>query len=154
LPLRFDLIYMTGHAFQALLTDDDAIAVLRTVRDHLTKDGRFAFESRNPARRAWLSWTPDKRKLATTDGHGRIEEFFDTVADAQTGIVNIVHHYRFLDTDKLTEGRSRIRFVDQDHLMRLLAVANLTPITWYGDWDRTPITPTSREFIVVTRRAD
>ena len=59
-----------------------------------------------------------------------------------------------LDTDKLTEGRSRIRFVDQDHLMRLLAVANLTPITWYGDWDRTPITPTSREFIVVTRRAD
>ena len=34
LPLRFDLIYMTGHAFQALLTDDDAIAVLRTVRDH------------------------------------------------------------------------------------------------------------------------
>ena len=154
LPLRFDLIYMTGHAFQALLTDDDAIAVLRTVRDHLTKDGRFAFESRNPARRAWLSWTPDKRKLATTDGHGRIEEFFDTVAEAQTGIVNIVHHYRFLDTDKLTEGRSRIRFVDQDHLMRLLAVANLTPITWYGDWDRTPITPTSRELIVVSRRAD
>ena len=41
LPLRFDLIYMTGHAFQALLTDDDAIAVLRTVRDHLTKDGRL-----------------------------------------------------------------------------------------------------------------
>ena len=154
LPLRFDLIYMTGHPFQVLLTDDDAIAVLRTVRDHLTKDGRFAFESRNPARRAWLSRTPDKRKLATTDGHGRIEEFFDTVADAQTGIVNIVHHYRFLDTDKLTEGRSRIRFVDQDHLMRLLAAANLTPITWYGDWDRSPITPTSRELIVVSRRAD
>jgi ubiquinone/menaquinone biosynthesis C-methylase UbiE len=49
LPLRFDLIYMTGHAFQALLTDDDAIAVLRTAHEHLTGDGRFAFESRNPA---------------------------------------------------------------------------------------------------------
>ena len=48
LPRRFDLIYMTGHAFQALLTDDDAIAVLRTAHDHLTEDGRFAFESRNP----------------------------------------------------------------------------------------------------------
>jgi ubiquinone/menaquinone biosynthesis C-methylase UbiE len=34
LPLRFDLIYMTGHAFQALLTDDDATAVLRTAHDH------------------------------------------------------------------------------------------------------------------------
>src|SRR6266478_6571330 len=31
LPLRFDLVYMTGHAFQALLTDDDAVAVLRTI---------------------------------------------------------------------------------------------------------------------------
>jgi SAM-dependent methyltransferase len=154
LPLRFDLIYMTGHAFQALLTDDDAIAVLRTVHHHLTKDGRFAFESRNPARQAWLSWTPDKRKVTTTDAHGRIEKFFDTVADPQTGVVEIAHHYRFLDTDKLIVGRSRIRFIDQDHLMRLLAATNLIPITWYGDWDRTPLTPTSSEFIVVSCRAD
>src|SRR5258706_438514 len=50
--------------------------------------------------------------------------------------------------------RLPLRFVDQDHLMRLLAVANLTPIIRYGDWDRTPITPTSRELIVVSRRAD
>jgi SAM-dependent methyltransferase len=154
LPLRFDLVYMTGHAFQALLTDDDAVAVLRTVHDHLTEYGRFAFESRNPATRAWLWWTPDKRKLAMTDDYGGIEEFFDAAPDAQTGIVDIVHHYRFLDTNKLAVGRSRIRFVHQDHLMSLLAAANLTPITWYGDWDRTPITRTSREFIVVTRRAD
>jgi SAM-dependent methyltransferase len=154
LPPRFDLIYMTGHGFQALLTDDDAIAVLRTAHEHLTGDGRFAFESRNPARRAWLSWTPDKRKVVTTGDHGRIEEFFDTVADPQTGIADIAHHYRFLDAGKSIVGRSRIRFIDQDHLMRLLAAANFIPITWYGDWDRTPLTPTSREFIVVTRRAD
>jgi SAM-dependent methyltransferase len=154
LPLRFNLIYMTGHAFQALLSDEDAIAVLRTVHDHLARGGRFAFESRNPARRAWLSWTPDNRKLAKTENHGLIEEFFDAVADPQTGVVDIVHHYRFLDTESLITGRSRLRFIDQDHLMRLLAAAGLTPITWYGDWDRTPITPTSREFVAVTRRAD
>ena len=29
LPQRFDLIYMTGHAFQALLTDEDALALLQ-----------------------------------------------------------------------------------------------------------------------------
>lgn len=150
LPLRFDLIYMTGHAFQALLTDDDAIAVLRTAREHLTGDGRFAFESRNPARRAWLSWTPDRRKVVTTNDHGRIEEFVDTVVDPQTGVVDIAHHYGFLDTGKSIVGRSRIRFIDQDHLTRLLAAANLIPITWYGDWDRTPLTPASSEFIVVT----
>jgi hypothetical protein len=89
-----------------------------------------------------------------TNDHGRIEGFVDTVIDPQTGVVDIAHHYRFLDMGKSIVGRSRIRFIDQDHLMRLLAAANLIPITWYGDWDRTPLTPTSREFIVVTCRAD
>jgi SAM-dependent methyltransferase len=154
LPQRFDLIYMTGHAFQALLTDDDAVAVLRTARDHLSGDGKFAFETRNPAKKAWLSWTPERRRVVTTADHGRVEEFFDTAANTDTGIVDIAHHYRFLDTDKAIVGHSQIRFVDLEHLTRLLTAANLAPVAWYGDWDRTPLTATSREFIVITRRAD
>ena len=51
-------------------------------------------------------------------------------------------------------GHSRIRFVDLDHLTRLLAAANLAPVTWYGDWNCTPLNEMSREFIVVTCRAD
>ena len=150
---RFDLIYMTGHAFQALLTDDDAIALLQTARDHLADDGLLAFETRNPARKAWQSWTPDKRRSAATADHGEIEEFFDTKADPDTGIVNLAAHYRFADSGKTIVGRSRIRFVDLDHLKRLLAAANLAPIKWYGDWDRSPLTETSREFIVLARRS-
>ena len=130
---------MTGHAFQALLTDDDAIAVLRTARDHLADDGLLAFETRNPARKAWLSWTPDKRRSAATADHGEVEEFFDTKADPATGIVNLAAHYRFADTGRTIVGRSRIRFIDLDHLKRLLAAAKLAPVTWYGDWDRSPI---------------
>ena len=38
------------------------------------------------------------------------------------------HHYRFADTGKTIIGRSRIRFVDLDHLKRLLAAANLAPV--------------------------
>jgi ubiquinone/menaquinone biosynthesis C-methylase UbiE len=154
MSLRFDLIYMTGHAFQALLTDDEALAVLRAIHDHLTPDGRLAFETRNPARKAWLSWTPERRKLATTSEHGCVAEFFDAVADPQTGIVHLVHHYQFLDSDTVITGQSRLRFIDQEHLTRLLAAAELTPMTWYGDWDRSPLTLTSREFIVVGNRAD
>jgi SAM-dependent methyltransferase len=153
LPQRFDLIYMTGHAFHALLTDDDAIAVLRTARDHLADDGLLAFETRNPARKAWLSWTSDKRRSAATVDHGEVEEFFDTKAEPDTGIVNLAAHYRFADTGRTLIGRSRIRFVDFDHLKRLLAAAKLAPATWYGDWDRSPLTETSREFIVLARRS-
>jgi hypothetical protein len=151
LPGRFDLIYMTGHAFQALLTDDDAIAVLRTARDHLAENGLLAFETRNPARKAWLSWTPDRRRSTVTADRGEIEEFFETKADPDSGIVDLAAHYRFADTGKTIVGRSRIRFVDLDHLKRLLATANLAPMTWYGDWDGSRLTETSREFIVVAR---
>lgn len=153
LPQRFALIYMTGHAFQALLTDDDAVAVLRTARDHLADDGLLAFETRNPARQAWLSWTPDKRRSAVTADHGEVEEFFDTKPDPATGIVDLAAHYRFADTGKTIIGRSRIRFVGLDHLKRLLTAVKLAPVAWYGDWDRSPLTATSREFIVVARRS-
>jgi len=153
LPGRFDLIYMTGHAFQALLTDDDAVAALRTAHDHLTDDGLLAFETRNPARKAWLSWAPDKRRSAATADHGEVEEYFDTKAEPDTGIVNLAAHYRFADTGKTIIGCSRIRFVALDHLKRLLAAAALAPVTCYGDWDRSPLTETSREFIVIARRS-
>ena len=76
------------------------------------------------------------------------------MADPQTGIVEIVHHYRFLDVNRVVTGRSRIRFIDREHLMRLLAAANLGPMALYGDWDRTPLTPTSPEFIIVAQRTD
>lgn len=153
LPQRFDLIYMTGHAFQALLTDGDALALLQTARNHLADDGLLAFETRNPARRAWLSWTPDKRRSAATADHGEVEEFFDAKAEPDTGIVNLAAHYRFADTGRTIIGRSRIRFVKFDHLHRLLTAADLAPLTCYGDWDRSPLTDTSREFIVIAHRS-
>lgn len=153
LPQRFDLIYMTGHAFQALLTDGDALALLRTARNHLADDGLLAFETRNPARRAWLTWTPDKRRSAATADHGEVEEFFDAKAEPDTGIVNLAAHYRFADTGRTIIGRSRIRFVKFDHLHRLLTAADLAPLTCYGDWDRSPLTDTSREFIVIAHRS-
>ena len=53
---RFDLIVMSGHAFQVLVTDDDLRVALAAIRAALTGDGRFAFETRNPLDRAWERW--------------------------------------------------------------------------------------------------
>ncbi len=41
LTRRFDLITMTGHAFQALLSDAAAVALLAAAARHLKPDGRF-----------------------------------------------------------------------------------------------------------------
>jgi len=151
-PLRFDLIYMTGHAFQALLTDDNVLGLLRAVHRHLAEEGRFAFETRNPARKAWLSWTPDRHNCIATVEHGRIEESRAAVADGETGIVDLTNYYRFVDRGKTVAGHTRLRFLDPDRLHQFLRAARLTPQVWYGDWDRTPLTPASPEIIVVAGR--
>ena len=155
LTRRFDLIYMTGHAFQALLSDDDALALLAAAARHLAPEGKFAFETRNTARRAWLGWTPDAtREVVRTAAQGRIEACYDAVAEADTGIVRIAQHCRFLDRGTTRIGRSRIRFIERDHLEGLLARAGLAANAWYGDWDRGPCTREAKEIIVVTGRAD
>src|ERR687889_1150213 len=45
---RFRLIFLTGNAFQAFLTNADQEALLGRVRTHLHDEGLFAFETRNP----------------------------------------------------------------------------------------------------------
>lgn len=60
----FDAAVMTGHAFQCLLTDEEILETLTEVRRRLAPGGRFLFETRNPARRAWLAMpTPGRIPL-------------------------------------------------------------------------------------------
>ncbi len=155
LTRRFDLIYMTGHAFQALLSDEAAVTLLAAAARHLAPEGRFVFETRNPARQAWLAWTPDAtREVVRTAAQGRVEAFYDAIAEPDTGIVRIAQHCRFLDRSTTRIGRSRIRFIERDHLAGLLARAGLVANAWYGDWDHGSCTPEAKEIIAATRRAD
>ena len=97
LPQRFSFICMTGHAFQQLLTDDDAVALLRTAAHHLNAEGRFVFETRNPAARAWLLWTPEhSRRTIQSFQHGWVALFYDAQAEPANGIVTIREHYHLL----------------------------------------------------------
>jgi ubiquinone/menaquinone biosynthesis C-methylase UbiE len=154
LPERFALIYMTGHAFQALLTDAEAVGVLAAAARHLALGGRFAFDTRNPACREWESWTPAlSAEIVETAEHGRVEEATAADFDTATGVCALTHRYRFLDKGTEQTGRSRIRFVEPAEVARLLAEAGLAPLAWYGDWNRRPFTPHSKEIIVVADRA-
>ena len=46
---RFRLVYMTGHVFQAVPTDEEATALLANVARHLESEGRFIFDDSQPA---------------------------------------------------------------------------------------------------------
>ena len=154
LAQRFRFIYMTGHAFQQLLTDESAVALLRAAAAHLDPAGEFVFDTRNPAAQGWLSWTPERsRRIVFSAQHGEVTVFYDAQAPVD-GIVTIGEHYELLASGLRRVGHNRIRFIDQEHLRRLLMEAGLAPTAWYGDWGATDFSPVSREIIVVTRHAN
>src|SRR5262249_6013563 len=140
---------------QALLTDEVVIAVLRNAGRHLAPGGRLAFETRNPAVEEWRSWNPAAwRELAEIPGLGRVEETGEVEHDPATGIVTIRHLYRYLDLALERRAVSRIRFIGEAHLARLIEEAGLVPLAFYGWWDRSPVTPESPEIIAVVGRPD
>ena len=56
---EFDLVLMTGHAFQVFIEDNELQVALAAIRAALTPGGRLAFETRNPLVRGWETWTPE-----------------------------------------------------------------------------------------------
>ncbi len=56
---EFDLVVMTGHAFQVQVEDEELRESLASMRSSLAEDGRLVFETRNPLARGWENWTPE-----------------------------------------------------------------------------------------------
>ncbi len=152
LGVRFDLVTMTGHAFQHLLDDDAARAALRAFHRHLQPSGQLAFETRNPAARAWDGWTPALTRLAVETPDG---EPYDTwVQDATEhdgDLVTFSWRARSRRTWRLRSSTSTLRFVEPAHLRALLEESGFVVNGWFGDWDRSPVTPNSPEVVVLAR---
>lgn len=55
----FDLVVLTGHAFQVFLTEADQRALLASIAALLAPEGRFIFDTREPAAEAWRGWRPE-----------------------------------------------------------------------------------------------
>jgi SAM-dependent methyltransferase len=145
---RFDLVLLTGHAFQAFLTPKDQAAVLRTIGAHLSPRGRFIFDSRNPAAEEWREWTPERsrRRLEHPD-LGPVEAWNDVQHNAATGIVTYETHYRIEEGGQHFSATSKIKFTPKEELEALISEAGLHVTRWLGDWQGDAWTPTSKEII-------
>lgn len=150
---EFDLVLMTGHAFQVFLADDEIRAALAAMRAALAAGGRLAFETRNPRVRAWEAWTPD-RAVEIVDDTGAVVRMSHEVSAVEGEVVSFTTTYSSLAWDRPALSRSTLRFLDRQSLSRVLSAASLSVEAQYGDWDRSPLTDTSPEIITIARRCE
>lgn len=145
----FDLIVMTGHAFQVLLDDRDVISACSNVRAHLAKDGVFAFETRNPAIDWAREWNGMQRELQSSAG--LVRESFKVCSTREDRIV-FETEYAFPDEHLISV--SELRFMSFDTVARHLHEAGLAIHQTFGDWDGSPFNGAlSREMIFLVKRA-
>ncbi|GAA3140345.1 class I SAM-dependent methyltransferase [Streptomyces rameus] len=151
---EFDLVVMTGHAFQELVTDEEIRVCLRAARAALRDGGRFVFETRNPGARAWERWTPDRVHRATAADGTPVRVWHEVRDDGPHGDrVYFTETYAGPRWPGPQVNHSVLRFLDAGALEGFLAEAGLTVADQYGDWDRSALTPASPEIITVARKA-
>ena len=129
---RFDLVLMTGHTFQILLTDEDALAVLGVMRKHLNPGGKVAFESRNPNinwAEVWRTHGPVMYELP----NGQLRETLEITSEVGE-LISFQQQFQFPDVT-LTSS-STLRFPSRVHIESLMARSGLAILDVFGYWDR------------------
>ncbi|MGD3110988.1 class I SAM-dependent DNA methyltransferase [Streptomyces sp. YGL11-2] len=148
----FDLVVMTGHAFQCLTTDDALRDALTAIRGVLRDGGRFAFETRNPLVRPWERWTPDRAAEVTHPDGRTVRVAHEVDLPVEGELVRFSETFTGPDPAGPRVSRAALRFLGTQALAGFLAGAGLVTEARYGDWERGPLSPASPEIITVARR--
>lgn len=149
---EFDLVVMTGHAFQEYGEDDDIRAALAAIRSALTDGGRFAFETRNPLDRAWERWATEYTGEVTNASGTVVRCEYRVETPVEGGVVRSTSTFISPEWDHPEVSRGALRFLDAAALASFLSGAGLAIEEQLGDWDRQPLADTSPEIITIARK--
>ena len=147
---RFDLITMTGHTFQELRTDGDIRMVLSNILRHLDPGGRFAFDVHRRGDEPLEPLPPSSSAIRVETSSGEsVDVVLAPERTVEPDLVEFTTTYTFAGSSAPAVSRSTLRFIDLDHLRALLEDVGFRIDGWFGDWDRTPFTPSGAEDVVV-----
>ena len=162
---QFRLIFLTGNAFQAFLTNADQEALLQRVYTHLHDEGVFAFETRNPL----YNNTQIPEGLFVPLETNQIEQDWPSFIDTNGREVRVsrtyvydhvaqIHHWTtykrwYADEKEQTKvTRIALRYTFPQELAALLYYNGFSIVRQYGDWGLEPLSAVSPSIISVCRK--
>jgi SAM-dependent methyltransferase len=146
--LQVDLVTMTGNVAQVFLTDQDWDLVLRRAHAALRPGGRLVFETRDPARQAWLEWNREATRARTdVPGVGGVETWVQ-VTDVRGDLVSFRSNFVFEADGAVLTSDSTLRFRRREEVAGSLASAGFVLASVRDAPDRP-----GRELVFVAQRA-
>ena len=147
-PLQVDLVTMTANVAQVFLTDADWASTLRAAYAALRPGGRLAFETRDPAAKAWLEWNrePSYQRIVVPDLGG--VQSWEEVLDVSGDLVSFRGTVVFEADGAVLTSDSTLRFRQRGEVAASLAAAGYL----VDELREAPDRP-GRELVFIARRA-
>lgn len=136
-----DLVVMTGNIPSTRVTDEAWFQLLGGVHATLRPGGHLAFGSWNPRARPWEKWSWVPVVVPIGDGGVRVG-----AGGRRGGDVELVEGREWLSSPSVWRYRTH------EELVESLTQAGFEVEEPYGDWDRSPLTETSPDIVLVARR--
>jgi ubiquinone/menaquinone biosynthesis C-methylase UbiE len=146
-PLQVDLVTMTGNVAQVFVDDDEWLAVLRAARRSLRSGGRIVFESRDPSRRVWDSWTKQDSLTRTFVPDVGVVETWTQVVSVSKQLVAFTSIFNV--AGEIHTSESTLRFRTRDDIETSLNAAGLALLEVRDAPDRPGL-----EFVYIAERGD
>jgi SAM-dependent methyltransferase len=142
--MTVDLATMTGNVAQAIVDPGDWDATLAGIGTALQPGGHLVFETRDPARRAWLGWNrADTRRVVDLPEVGRVATWTDLL-DVAWPLVTFQTTWVF--SGETLTSTSTLRFRERDEVTTSLSDHGYTLVDVRDAPDRP-----GREFVFVAR---
>ncbi|MFI5283593.1 MAG: class I SAM-dependent methyltransferase [Candidatus Dormibacterales bacterium] len=146
-PVEVDLVTMTGNVAQVFITDEQWASTLRCCRNALRPGGHLVFETRDPARKAWLEWDRVQSLRRTIiEGVGAVETWVELL-EVHQDLVTFRWTFVFDGDATVLTSDSTLRFRGYGEIIETVRQAEMTVEEVRDAPDRP-----GREFVFIARR--